>query len=105
MDKEGVVHYNGDPAYGEEFEERAILGYHAREEKIQKLYAVKLKSSLTGRAWNLTRKKAEIATAEVLRKAGGDPLAATKLVIATVRTACERIAPLQKQQASDGFFC
>eukprot|EP00959_Pyramimonas_sp_CCMP1952_P267934 5601943-Pyramimonas_sp.AAC.1 len=69
VDKEGVVHYNGDPSYGEEFEERAILGYHASEEKIKKLYAIKLKNSLNGRAWALTRKKAEISTQAVLDEA------------------------------------
>ena len=69
MDKEGVAHYNGDPAYGEEFEERAILGFHASEEKIQKLYAIKIKNSLNGRAWNLTRQKSDISTDEVLKKA------------------------------------
>eukprot|EP00959_Pyramimonas_sp_CCMP1952_P403352 8451545-Pyramimonas_sp.AAC.1 len=30
VDEEGVVHYNGDPSDGEEFEERAIFGYTTR---------------------------------------------------------------------------
>eukprot|EP00959_Pyramimonas_sp_CCMP1952_P207295 4336120-Pyramimonas_sp.AAC.1 len=27
VDREGMVHYSGDPVYGDDFEERAILGY------------------------------------------------------------------------------
>eukprot|EP00959_Pyramimonas_sp_CCMP1952_P371730 7784396-Pyramimonas_sp.AAC.1 len=54
VDKEGVVHYNGDPSYGEGFEDRAIFGYLASEEKINKLHAIKLNNSLNGRAWTLT---------------------------------------------------
>eukprot|EP00959_Pyramimonas_sp_CCMP1952_P376259 7881268-Pyramimonas_sp.AAC.1 len=34
---------------------------------------------------NLTRKKADVTTADVLRQAGGDPLAATKLAVAAAR--------------------
>eukprot|EP00959_Pyramimonas_sp_CCMP1952_P371776 7785093-Pyramimonas_sp.AAC.1 len=104
MDKEGVVHYNGDPVYGEEFEERANLGYHASEEKLQKLYAMKINNSLNGREWNLTSKRADIATQAALDTAGEDQLVAVKLAAATVREACKRIAPLQMQQAFEGYF-
>eukprot|EP00959_Pyramimonas_sp_CCMP1952_P036926 772427-Pyramimonas_sp.AAC.1 len=69
VDREGVVHCNGDPSYGEEFEGRAILGYHASEEKIKKLYAIKLRNSLHGRAWTLARKKADISAHAVLDEA------------------------------------
>eukprot|EP00959_Pyramimonas_sp_CCMP1952_P376598 7888028-Pyramimonas_sp.AAC.1 len=69
VDKEGVVHCNGDPSCGEEFEERAILGYHASEENTKKLYAIRLNNSLNGRAWTLARKKAEISAQAVLDEA------------------------------------
>eukprot|EP00959_Pyramimonas_sp_CCMP1952_P471980 9499309-Pyramimonas_sp.AAC.1 len=101
VDQKGVAHYNGDPACGDEFQERAILGYYASEEKLQKLYAIKLNNFLNGRAWNLARKRAEIATPAVLDKAGENPIAAVKLAVATARQARERIAALQKQRASE----
>eukprot|EP00959_Pyramimonas_sp_CCMP1952_P448968 9401038-Pyramimonas_sp.AAC.1 len=65
---------------------------------------MKPNNSLNGPAWTLTRKKAEISAQAVLDEAVNDPLAAVKLVVTTVRQACERIAPLQKQQAFEEYF-
>ena len=45
VDKEGGAHFNGDPACGEEYEERALLGFHVSEEKFPKLHAIKLKKT------------------------------------------------------------
>ena len=32
-DKDSVVHYNGDPFFGEEYEERCLLGYESQPTK------------------------------------------------------------------------
>ena len=105
VDKESVVHYDGDPHLGEEYEDRCLLGYNAQDSKERKAaYPLKLKNALTGRAWTLAHKKPEIATAKLLTDAATDSLAATKTVVATVRSACERLAPLQKQTAFEDFF-
>eukprot|EP00959_Pyramimonas_sp_CCMP1952_P442974 9273430-Pyramimonas_sp.AAC.1 len=85
--KDGVVHYNGYPAYGEEF--RATLSYHASEGQTPKFHAIK---------------RAAIARQALLDRAGDDPLAAVRLVVATVRQACEWIAPLRRQQAFENLF-
>ena len=105
LDKDSVVHYNGDPSFGEEYEERCLLGYESQPTKETKAsYAIRLKNGLTGRAWQLTHKKAEITTSKWMADAEKDSLAATKLMITTVRAACEWVAPLQKQTAFDELF-
>ena len=44
--KDSVPHYNGDPKYGEEYAERALLGLDSCSNKdFQKAYASKLKKT------------------------------------------------------------
>ena len=79
VDKEGVAHYNGDPSYGEEWEERALLGFAAVKEADRKLYPLKLKNALTGRAWTMTRKRPEISILKLTEDAEANPRTATEV--------------------------
>ena len=110
VDKSGVVHYNGDPKYAEEFEERVWLGFQSLVKTDQMNYAAKLKNALSGRAWTLCHRKSEIAAEKLLSLSESDPStttgpkAAVKLVVKTVRAAVERVAPLLKSQAFEDYF-
>ena len=110
VDKTGVVHYNGDPKYAEEFEERVWLGFQSLSKTDQANYAAKLKNALSGRAWTLCHRKAEIAAEKLLSLSESEPStttgpkAAVKLVVKTVRAAVERVAPLLKSQAFEDYF-
>ena len=101
--KDGAVHWNGDPAFGEEWEERAWLSFHttATPEQ-QKLFPLKLLNNLSDRAWRLTHKRPELQVQQLL--AAKDPKTATELVLTLVRAACEKVAPLRKREAFDNFF-
>ena len=66
-------------------------------------YAAKLNYALHGGAWTLCHRKAEISAQKLLdlSKGSGDgqgPQAAVKLLVNTVRKACEGVAPLLKKQ-------
>ena len=62
IDKDSVPHYSGDPRFGEEYEERALLGLDSCSNKeYQKAYASRLKNALFGRAWDMTHKDPRIA--------------------------------------------
>lgn len=110
VDKGSVVHYDGNPKLAEEYEERVMLGFQTLDTKDKAGYAAKLKNALFGRAWTLCHKKAEIAASKLLEISSAEatatsgPLAATKLVVKTVRSACERVAPLLKNQAFEDYF-
>ena len=109
VDKAGVVHYNGDPKYAEEFEERVWLGFQSLAKNDQGSYAAKLKNALSGRAWTLCHRKTEISAEKLLTLSESEPSstsgprAAVKLV-KTVRAAVERVAPLLKSQAFEDYF-
>ena len=67
VDKDGSVHYGGDAAHAEEWEERALLGFLACTTKEQKAaYAPKLKNGLSGRAWTLTHKQKELSATRLM---------------------------------------
>ncbi len=110
VDKAGIVHYNGDPRFAEEFEERVWLGFQSMTKGDQATYAAKLKNALSGRAWTLCHRKAEISAEKLLTLSESEPSSssgprvATKLVVKTVRAAVERVAPLLKSQAFEDYF-
>ena len=110
VDKNSVVHYNGEPKLAEEYEERVLLGFQTLSETEKKGYAAKLKNALFGRAWTLCHLKSEISAAKLMtmsqaeESANNGPTAAVKLVVQTVRKACERVAPLLKNAAFEDFF-
>ena len=109
VDKSSVVHYDGTPKLAEEYEERVMLGFQALSTADKAGYAAKLKNALHGRAWTLCHRKAEISAQKLLdlSEGSGDgqgPQAAVKLLVSTVRKACERVAPLLKNQAFEDFF-
>ena len=60
VDKEGVVHWDGEPTSGEEFEERAWLAYYSLKDADRTLYPLKLKNALYDRAWRLTHRRPEL---------------------------------------------
>ena len=71
VDKDGSVHYSGDAAHAEEWEERALLGFLACTTKEQKAaYAPKLKNGLSGRAWTLTHKQKELSATRLMELIG-----------------------------------
>ena len=109
VDKNSVVHYDGAPKLAEEYEERVMLGFQTLTTAERAGYAAKLKNALHGRAWTLCHRKPEISATKLLdlSKGTGDgqgPQEAVKLVVSTVRKACERVAPLLKNQAFEDFF-
>ena len=109
VDKNSVVHYDGSPKLAEEYEERVMLGFQTLTTAEKSGYAAKLKNALFGRAWTLCHRKPEISATKLmdLSKGSGEgqgPLVAVKLVVSTVRKACERVAPLLKNQAFEDFF-
>ena len=110
VDKSGVVHYNGDPRYAEEYEERVWLGFSSMTKADQLTYAGRLKNALSGRAWTLCHRKSEIAAEKLLTLSESEPSTSTgpkiavKLVVKTVRAAVERVAPLLKSQAFEDYF-
>ena len=109
VDKNSVVHYDGAPKLAEEYEERVMLGFQTLTTAERAGYAAKLKNALHGRAWTLCHRKPEISGTKLLdlSKGTGDgqgPQEAVKLVVSTVRKACERVAPLLKNQAFEDFF-
>ena len=110
VDKSGVVHYNGDPRFAEEFEERVWLGFQSMTKADQTTYAAKLKNALNGRAWTLCHRKSEISAEKLLTLSESEPSTssgpkiAVRLVVKTVRAAVERVAPLLKSQAFEDYF-
>ena len=66
VDKDGVPHYNRDPAHGEEWEESAILGLAScLTQESRKAYPMRLKNALNGRAWTMCHKKDEITASKL----------------------------------------
>ena len=62
VDRDGTVHYDGDPAFGEEWEERVWLGFMAMtNEDKKKAYPALLKNALTGRAWTMCQGRPEVS--------------------------------------------
>ena len=110
VDKAGIVHYNGDPRFAEEYEERVWLGFQSLTKVDQTTYAAKLKNALSGRAWTLCHRKPEIGAEKLLTLSESEPSTSTgpkiavKLVVKTVRSAVERVAPLLKSQAFEDYF-
>jgi hypothetical protein len=109
VDKNSVVHYDGSPRLAEEYEERVVLGFQTLTSADRVGFAAKLKNALHGRAWTLCHRKTEISAQKLLdisksTAEGQGPEAAVKLVVRTVRTACERVAPLLRNQAFEDFF-
>ena len=106
--KDGGIHYSGDAAHAEEWEERALLGFLACVSKEQKAaFVPKLKNGLTGRAWTLTHKQKELSATRLLEliMSGDDgPEIAVREVIKVVRRSVEKVAPLQKHKAFLDFF-
>lgn len=108
VDKNSVVHYDGSPRLAEEYEERVVLGFQTLTSADRVGFAAKLKNALHGRAWTLCHRKTEISAQKLLdisksTAEGQGPEAAVKLVVRTVRTACERVAPLLKTRPSRTF--
>ena len=104
VDKDGIAHYNGDPAFGEEWQERALLGFATVKKEDKQLYALKLKNALSGRAWTMTHKKEEIQVTKLMKDCETDPQKAVMMVLEVVRAACEKVAPIRKNEAFDLFF-
>ena len=104
VDRDGCVHYDGDPLYGDEFAERALLAFHTTREAEKPLFALRLKNGLSGRAWTLTHKRPELVVNTLAAAAEANPKGAVEVVIAVVRTSCEKVAPLRKKEAFDEYF-
>ena len=100
--KSNVVHYDGNPKLAEEYEERVWLGFQTVQKDEKTSYAAKWKNALCGRAWTLCHRKPEIAAQKLLQiseaepSTNAGPKAAVHLVVKTVRSACEKAAPLLK---------
>ena len=105
VDKEGIVQYDGDPKHGEEYQERAMLSFYSlKDADAKKLFCLKLKNGLRGRAWILTHKRPDMKVEKLLIDGAANAETSVKLFIATVRGACEKVAPLRKKSAFDEFF-
>ena len=84
VDKEQVVHYNGDPSYGEEYTERVWLAYFSLgKEEAKQSYVVKLKNALTGRAWTMVHKRPEIGAEKLMNEGTTKPKETVELLLAT----------------------
>lgn len=55
--KSKVVHYDGNPKLGEEYEEHVWLGFQTVQKAEKISYAAKIKNALHGRAWTLCHRK------------------------------------------------
>ena len=88
VDKDSVPHYGGDPRFGEEYEEQALLGLESCTSKeYQRSSASKLKNALFGRTWDMTHKDTRISAAKLKELAAEEedgPMKATKQVIKVV---------------------
>ena len=104
VDRDNGVHYDGDPLYGDEFAERAMLAFHTTRESDKPLFALRLKNGLSGRAWTLTHKRPELSVSKLVADAESNPKGTVEVVIAVVRTSCEKVAPLRKKEAFDEYF-
>ena len=104
VDKNMVVHYDGNPKFAEEYNERVLLGFQSLSTNEKASYAAKLKNALSGRAWTLVHKRPEISAEKLISLAASEPTgttgpqAAVSLLVKTVRQSCERVAPLLKNQ-------
>ena len=107
IDKDGIPHWDGNPAYAEEWEERVWLRYHSCErEDQQRALAARVRNGLTGRAWTMTHKIPTIS-AVALTAAARVPHnadAALLILVPTVKAALMEVAPLQKNHAFNNFF-
>ena len=75
VDLEGVPRHSGDPRYGEEREERSLLGLTSCATKETKaVYPAKLKIGLRERVWSSTHKNRELLVTRLteLNVAGTD---------------------------------
>ena len=72
VDKEGVVHYDGDPTNGDEYEEIIKLAFHRLNQEKKRTYTLGLKNALYGRAWTLTHKRPEISVDKLLKDGTAD---------------------------------
>ena len=110
VDKSMVVHYDGNPKFAEEYNERVILGFQSLSSSEKASYAAKLKNALSGRAWTLVHKRPEISAEKLISLAASEPTgttgpqAAVSLLVKTVRQSCERVAPLLKNQVFEEYF-
>ena len=104
VDKEGIVHWDGDPAYGEEFEQRTWLAYYTHKQTDQKMFPLRIMNGLAGRAWRLSHKRPELEVSKLLESAAEDSKATVTMVITTIRASCEKVAPLRKKEAFNNFF-
>ena len=110
VDKNMVVHYDGNPKFAEEYNERVLLGFQSLSATEKASYAAKLKNALSGRAWTLVHKRPEISAEKLIQLSSSEPsstsgpLAAVTLLVRTVRQSCERVAPLLKNQVFEEYF-
>ena len=110
VDKNMVVHYDGNPKFAEEYNERVLLGFQSLSTNEKASYAAKLKNALSGRAWTLVHKRPEISAEKLISLAASEPTgttgpqAAVSLLVKTVRQSCERVAPLLKNQVFEEYF-
>ena len=110
VDKDGTAHYSGDPAYAEEWEERALLGFESCITlEAKRAYPARLKNGLYDRAWTMCRNHPNITAAKINEMVysttdAQGPLVAVRQVISVVRALCEKVAPLKKTQLFDEFF-
>ena len=110
VDKNMVVHYDGNPKLAEEYNERVLLGFQSLSATEKSSYAAKLKNALSGRAWTLVHKRPEISAEKLIQLSASEPsstsgpLAAVTLLVKTVRQSCERVAPLLKNQVFEEYF-
>ena len=104
VDKDGTVHWDGDPVTAEEYEERSWLGFYTTKEAEQGLFPLKLLNGLSDRAWRLTHKKPELKAQTLLEAGRRDAQATVATTLQTIRSACEKVAPLRKHDAFDNYF-
>ena len=104
VNTDGVVFYNGDPTFGEEYEERVWLSFFSMRVEDQATVTLRLKNGLTARAWELVHSRDEIAATKLLADGKVDAAGTLSAFLNIVRSSCEKVAPIRKKEAFDGFF-
>ena len=103
IDRDGIPRWNGEPKFGEEWEERTWLAFDCCTGKDFKLaFPSRLRNGLTGRAWEMTKAKPDMVAKKIRELAAtkDGPAKAVELIVRTTRAACEKVAPLRKHAAS-----
>lgn len=105
VDKDGTMHLDGDPAFSDEFSERAWLGhYSCKSAEHRQSYVLRLKNALSRRAWRLTHTRPELAVTKLLADAEAKPKETFVIFLAVVRAGCEKEVLLRKHEAFNNLF-